>query len=108
MGARSPGGIADPATDILPDSPVRAHWRGCWWPNTCHCWRIRDFNKLKRQLHCDDEMLKAVTQLVASLNPRLAVGFGRYRHPVYCRRCDCHHGAEAGAQLNPAAMPKLR
>ena len=37
----------------------------------------RDFNKLKRQLHCDDDMLKAVTQLVASLNPRPAAGFGR-------------------------------
>jgi RNA polymerase sigma-54 factor len=69
----------------------------------------RDFNKLKRRLHCDDACLRTVQKLVTGLNPRPGRDFSdaetRYVVPdVMVRKVK---GAWA-ASLNPQAMPRLR
>ena len=93
---------------ILPDSPVRTLAK-VLINEHLSLLAHRDFNKLKRQLHCDDDMLKAVTLLVASLNPRPAAGFGRDNTQYIVADVMVHKGPEGWrAQLNPAAMPKLR
>lgn len=108
VGARSLAESLSLQLNILPDTPVRALAR-VLVAEHLSLLAHRDFNKLKRQLHCDDEMLKAVTQLVASLNPRPAAGFGRDDTQYIVADVIVTKGAEGWrAQLNPAAMPKLR
>jgi RNA polymerase sigma-54 factor len=69
----------------------------------------RDFNRLKKVLHCDDTCLRGVQKLIISLNPRPGREYGsddtRYVIPdVIVRKLK---GVWVAA-LNPDAMPKLR
>ena len=69
----------------------------------------RDFARLKRLLHCDDEALRAAHALIRSLNPRPGAQYAaldtRYIIPdVVVRKL---RGAWT-ASLNPDAMPRLR
>jgi RNA polymerase sigma-54 factor len=69
----------------------------------------RDFAKLKRLLHTDDAGVRAVRQLITSLNPRPGAAFARaeanYVIPdVVVRKVR----GQWLASLNEAAMPKLR
>jgi RNA polymerase sigma-54 factor len=69
----------------------------------------RDFTKLKRVLHCDDNVLREVQRLIQSLNPRPGAEFAtneaRYIVPdVIVRKLK----GQWVASLNEAAMPKLR
>jgi RNA polymerase sigma-54 factor len=69
----------------------------------------RDFVKLKRALRVDDEELKAIRELVVSLNPKPGHGFGmedtRYVVPdVVVKKV----AGKWQAFLNQEAMPKLR
>jgi RNA polymerase sigma-54 factor len=69
----------------------------------------RDFTRLRRQLHCDDECLRAVQKLITGLDPRPVRNFSsaetRFVVPdVIVRKTK---GAWL-ASLNPQAMPRLR
>jgi len=69
----------------------------------------RDFVKLKRALRCDDEELKAIRELILSLDPKPGRRFGegdiRYVVPdVIVKKV----GGKWQALLNREAMPKLR
>jgi|SoiMethySBSTD1v2_1073268.scaffolds.fasta_scaffold32467_4 RNA polymerase sigma-54 factor len=69
----------------------------------------RDFTKLKRLLHIDDDGVRAVRELIRSLNPRPGASFAKtesnYVVPdVVVRKL---RGRWVAA-LNEAAMPKLR
>ncbi|MFO1317342.1 MAG: RNA polymerase factor sigma-54 [Burkholderiales bacterium] len=69
----------------------------------------RDFTKLRRVLHCDDACVKAVRELIRSLNPRPGASFAReeanYVIPDVVVRKVRNQWV---ASLNEAAMPKLR
>ncbi|CAG0977914.1 RNA polymerase sigma-54 factor [Burkholderiales bacterium] len=69
----------------------------------------RDLTRLKRVLQCDDAMLRAIRELLRTLNPRPGAAFARteanYVVPdVVVRKVRGHWVAS----LNEAAMPKLR
>ncbi len=69
----------------------------------------RDFTKLKRLLHCDDNGVRGVRELIRSLNPRPGSSFAKteanYVVPdVVVRKVR----GQWVATLNEAAMPKLR
>lgn len=69
----------------------------------------RDFSKLKKLLHCDDDCLRSVQKLITGLNPRPGSAFSmddtRYIIPdVIVRKVK---GVWV-ASLNPEAMPRLR
>ncbi|MCB1957049.1 MAG: RNA polymerase factor sigma-54 [Rhodocyclaceae bacterium] len=69
----------------------------------------RDFNRLKRLLHCQDADLRAAHELILQLNPRPGARFApndtRYVVPdVVVRKLRNRWTAS----LNPDAMPKLR
>lgn len=69
----------------------------------------RDFSRLRKLTGQDDHALKAAQQLIASLNPYPAAGFGgeetRY---VAADIVVQKQGAAWVARLNSAAMPRLR
>ncbi len=69
----------------------------------------KDYNKIRKQLNCDDEALRAVHGLIKNLNPRPGAAYGmsetRYVVP------DVVVSKVKGvwlASLNKSAMPKLR
>ena len=69
----------------------------------------RDFCSIKKLLHCDDECLRSVQNLIMRLNPRPGMAFNsavaRYIIPdVIVTKVD---GAWV-ANLNPEAMPRLK
>ena len=69
----------------------------------------RDFQKLKKALHCDDQALRAIQKLITSLNPRPGAAFtgeeARYIVPdVVVKKVK---GVWL-ASLNPDAVPRLR
>jgi RNA polymerase sigma-54 factor len=69
----------------------------------------RDFQKLKKALHCDDSALRAIQKLITSLNPRPGAAFAgeeaRYIVPdVVVKKLK---GVWL-ASLNPDAVPRLR
>ncbi len=70
----------------------------------------RDYAKLKKALHCDDETLKAVQQTLKQLNPRPGADFskiaaGHYiQHEVIVKKVKGHWIAS----LNDEVVPKLR
>lgn len=69
----------------------------------------RDYTRLKRALHCDDEALRAAIQLVGTLNPRPAAGFGRgATQYVAADVVVKKHAGSWGASLNLSVMPKLK
>jgi RNA polymerase sigma-54 factor len=69
----------------------------------------RDFTKLRRVLHCDEACVKAVRELIRSLNPRPGSSFSKdeanYVIPDVIVRKVRNTWT---ASLNEAAMPKLR
>ena len=69
----------------------------------------RDFNKLKKALHCDDDALRCAQDLIVHLQPKPGMAFEHraadYVVPdVLVER----HGGIWRARLNPEAMPRLR
>jgi RNA polymerase sigma-54 factor len=69
----------------------------------------RDFATIKKLLHCDDECLRSIQQLITRLNPRPGMAFSstvaRYIIPdVIVTKIS---GSWA-ASLNPEAMPRLK
>jgi RNA polymerase sigma-54 factor len=69
----------------------------------------RDFNKLKKALHCDDAALRTAQDLILHLQPKPGNAFEHraadYVVPdVLVER----HGGIWKARLNPEAMPRLR
>ena len=70
----------------------------------------RDFAKLKKLLHCDDNELKAAQHMLIQLNPRPGAGFSKLaeghfiQHEVIVRKIK---GLWI-ASLNEEAVPKLR
>jgi RNA polymerase sigma-54 factor len=69
----------------------------------------RDYNKLKRLLHCDEECLRGVQHLIVGLNPRPGGRFAdvdtRYIvHDVEVRKTK----GKWVATLNPEVIPKLQ
>jgi RNA polymerase sigma-54 factor len=69
----------------------------------------RDFNKLKKALHCDDDALRCAQDLIVHLQPKPGSAFEHraadYVVPdVLVER----HGGIWRARLNPEAMPRLR
>jgi RNA polymerase sigma-54 factor len=69
----------------------------------------RDFNKLKKVLHCDDDALRCAQDLIVHLHPKPGMAFEQraadYVVPdVLVER----HGGIWRARLNPEAMPRLR
>jgi RNA polymerase sigma-54 factor len=69
----------------------------------------RDFNKLKKALHCDDDALRIAQDLIVHLQPKPGNAFEHraadYVVPdVLVER----HGSTWKARLNPEAMPRLR
>ncbi|MFC4159920.1 RNA polymerase factor sigma-54 [Chitinimonas lacunae] len=69
----------------------------------------KDYSKLKKTLKCDDEALKAAQDLIRRMTPRPGGGYGesdtRYVVPDVVVRKQRNGWI---AQLNEAAMPKLR
>ena len=70
----------------------------------------RDYVKLKKALHCDDETLKTIQQMLKQLNPRPGADFskiaaGHYiQHEVIVKKVKGHWIAS----LNDEVVPKLR
>lgn len=69
----------------------------------------RDFNKLKKVLHCDDAALRSAQDLIVHLQPKPGAAFEQraadYVVPdVLVER----HGNSWRARLNPEALPRLR
>ncbi len=69
----------------------------------------RDFAKLKRLLHCDDEALRAIQHLITRLNPRPGAAYAntdtRYiQHDVEVKKAK----GRWVASLNTEVIPKLR
>ena len=69
----------------------------------------RDFSRLKKLLHCDDEALRGVKTLITRLNPRPGASYssGATRYVVSDVIVKKVKGVWFAA-LNPDAMPKLR
>ncbi len=69
----------------------------------------KDFTKLKRLLHCDDNQLRDAQTLIRSLNPRPGAAFS-ITEPTYVVPDVMVRRTRSGwqAQLNPDVLPKLR
>ncbi len=69
----------------------------------------KDFAKLKRLLHCDDDALREAQTLIRSLNPRPGAAFA-IDEPTYVVPDVVVKRTRSGwqAQLNPDVLPKLR
>ncbi|MBN9134070.1 MAG: RNA polymerase factor sigma-54 [Nitrosospira multiformis] len=69
----------------------------------------RDFSAIKRVLHCNDDCLRSIQQMITRLNPRPATAFssavaGYIVPDIIVTRI----GDSWVASLNPEAMPRLR
>ncbi len=69
----------------------------------------RDYTKIKRQLHCDDDGLRDAQSLISGLNPRPGAEWSldSTRYVVPDVIVDCHRG-KWRVRLNGAAMPRLK
>ncbi len=109
VGARNLGECLSLQLDALPPAtPHRAEALDVV-RNHLDALAARDFNRLKRALHCDDTCLRGVQKLIISLNPRPGREYTsddtRYVIPdVIVRKVK---GVWV-TTLNPDAMPKLR
>jgi len=95
--------------DAMPEStPFRAHAIDIA-RNHLEILAARDFNRLKKLLHCDDTVLRGVQHLITGLNPRPGSNFssGDARYVVADVVIKKVRGVWLAA-LNPDAMPKLR
>ena len=108
IGARSPQECLRLQLEVLPAEPVRDLALKLV---TRHLDLLaaRDFTKLKRQLSCNDEALRAATTLVKSLNPRPGAQYApidtRYITPDVVVKKIRNQWV---ASINPDAFPKLR
>lgn len=69
----------------------------------------RDFNKLKKALHCDDAGLRCAQDLILHLQPKPGTAFEqRAADYVVPDVLVTRHGGIWKARLNPEAMPRLR
>lgn len=69
----------------------------------------RDFNRLKKALHCSDEALRAARDLITRMNPRPGSSYGRDEtryivHDVEARKVK----GRWMVRLNPEVIPRLR
>jgi len=69
----------------------------------------KDFARLKRLLHCDDDALREAQALIRSLDPRPGAAYAT-DEPAYVVPDVIVRRGRGGwaAQLNPAVLPKLR
>jgi RNA polymerase sigma-54 factor len=109
VGARNLGECLELQLRVLPDSTAFRTDALDVVKNHLDALASRDFNRLKKVLHCDDTTLRGVQKLITGLNPRPGRGYGtddtRYVVPdVVVRKVK---GVWMAA-LNPEAMPKLR
>lgn len=92
----------------LPETPIRTLAQEIV-RNGLDLLAARDYTRIKRQLHCDDEGLKAAQALITGLNPRPGANWSadspRYIVPDVV--VDYFRGAWR-VRLNDAAMPKIR
>ena len=69
----------------------------------------RDFNGIKKLLHCDDSDLRTVQSLITHLNPRPGAEFGNtVAHYIIPDVIVTKSGSNWVANLNPDAIPRLR
>ncbi len=69
----------------------------------------RDFVKIKRALHCSDDVLRDAQALIRALNPRPGAAYGEQK-PTYVVPDVIVRRTRSGwiATLNPDVMPRLR
>jgi RNA polymerase sigma-54 factor len=109
VGARSPAECLALQLKALPaDTPYRAEAMKIV-DGHLQLLAARDFTKIRRVLHCDEACVRAVRELIRSLNPRPGSSFAKdeanYVIPdVVVRKVR----SQWVASLNEAAMPKLR
>lgn len=77
--------------------------------NCLELFAVKDYNRIKKQMLCDDDELRSAYQLITRLNPRPGAAYGqeetRYVVPdVIVRKIK----NEWVVNLNPQAMPRLR
>lgn len=69
----------------------------------------RDFSKLKKILHCDDDALRCAQEMIVHLQPKPGTAFEqRAADYVVPDVLVARHGGIWKARLNPEAMPRLR
>jgi RNA polymerase sigma-54 factor len=69
----------------------------------------RDFNSIKKLLHCDDSDLRTVQSLITHLNPRPGAEFGNtVAHYIIPDVIVTKSSSNWVANLNPDAMPRLK
>ncbi len=109
VGARTPAECLELQLKALPpDTPARELALGIVHDHL-QALAAHDFARLERQLHCDEDSLRAAQHLIQSLNPHPGAAYSanetRYIVPdVIVRKVK---NAWVAA-LNPDAMPKLR
>lgn len=109
IGARNLGECLTLQLRALPkDTPCRAQALNIA-QNHLDVLAARDFNKLKKLLHCDDQTLREVKKLITALNPRPGASYSRgdTRYVVPDVVVKKVKGVWL-TTLNPDAMPKLR
>ena len=109
IGARNLGECLRLQLDALPEATrYRAHALNIV-VHHLDALAARDYSKLKKLLHCEDEVLRGVKNLITGLNPRPGASYfsgdTRYIIPdVIVKKTK----GEWVAALNPDAMPRLR
>ncbi len=69
----------------------------------------KDFNKLKRSLKCNDEMLRQAQQIIVGLSPRPGANFAQPELNYIVPDVTVRRGENGWVvSLNPSVMPKLR
>ncbi len=69
----------------------------------------RDFNSIKKLLHCDDSDLRTIQSLITHLNPRPGAEFGSMvAHYIIPDVIVTKSSSNWVANLNPDAMPRLK
>ena len=109
VGARTPAECLELQLKALPpDTPARELALGIVH-NHLQALAAHDFARLKRQLHCDEDNLRAAQHLIQSLNPHPGAAYSatetRYIVPDVIVKKVKNTWVAA---LNPDAMPKLR
>ena len=109
VGARTPAECLELQLKALPPATAARELAIVIVREHLHELAARDFTRLKRLLHCDDEQLRAAQRLIRSLNPRPGAQYApaetRYIVPdVIVTKVK----NVWTASLNPDAIPKLR
>ena len=109
VGARDVGECLMLQLKALPDSTPHLTHALSIVMNHLDVLAARDYVKLKKLLHCDDEVLRGVTSLITGLNPRPGSNYssGDTRYIISDVIVKKIKGVWLAA-LNPEAMPRLR